>query len=84
MVSGGGNIVFGTKRSNQWMQWNSCMWLWVTLSLGQKGQTSGGSGCRGKAVYGGGDIAPKIMFPPPYTTIPLRPLESPLCNSYTT
>ena len=37
--------------------------------------------------------APKTMSPPPYTTIPLRPLhrlhplrplESPLCNSYTT
>ena len=37
--------------------------------------------------------APKTMSPPPYSTIPLRPLhllcplhplESPLCNSYTT
>ena len=33
-----------------------------TLSLVQKGQTSGRSGCRGKAVYGGGDIVVGLTF----------------------
>ena len=35
VVYGGGNIVFGAKRSNHWMQWmrctqwNSGIWWWV-------------------------------------------------------
>ena len=31
VVYGGGDIVFGIKRSNQWtqwMQWNSSIWWW--------------------------------------------------------
>ena len=28
MVYGGGDIVFGAIRSNQWMQWNSGIWWW--------------------------------------------------------
>ena len=51
----------------QWMQWNSGVWWWGTLSLMQKGQTSGFSGCSHTVdavhsahsrivVYGGGDI----------------------------
>ena len=28
VVYGGGDIVFGAKRSNQWMQWNSGIWWW--------------------------------------------------------
>ena len=28
VVYDGGNIVFGAKRSNQWMQWNSGIWWW--------------------------------------------------------
>ena len=52
VVYGGGDIVFGAKRSNQWMQytvhsvqWNSGIWWWGHCSLVQKGQTSGFSGC---------------------------------------
>ena len=46
MVYGGGDIVFGAKRSNQRMQWMHCTvkyWYMVvgTLSLVQKGQTRG-------------------------------------------
>ena len=54
VVYGGGDIVFDTKRSNQWMQWmhyaacSGCSGIVVygvgTLSLVQKGQTSGCSG----------------------------------------
>ena len=28
VVYGGGDIVFGAKRSKQWMQWNSGTWFW--------------------------------------------------------
>ena len=28
MIYGGGDIVFGEERSNQWMQWNSGIWWW--------------------------------------------------------
>ena len=50
LVYGGGDIVFGAKRSNQrtqWMQYTVVYWYMVvgTLSLVQKGQTSGFSGC---------------------------------------
>ena len=31
--------------SVQWTQWNSDIWWWGHCSLGQKGQTSGFSGC---------------------------------------
>ena len=51
VVYSGGNIVFGAKRSNQWMQWmqyavdavhSGIVYMVVgTLSLVQKGQTSG-------------------------------------------
>ena len=50
VVYGGGDIVFGAKRSNQWMQWTQYVveyWYMVvgTLALVQKGQTMGCSGC---------------------------------------
>ena len=41
VVYGGGDIVFDTKRSNQWMQWT---------------QYVVHSGCSGIVVYGGGDF----------------------------
>ena len=48
VVYGGGDIVFGAKRSNQWMQytacsvqWNSGIWWCGHCSLVQKGQTRG-------------------------------------------
>ena len=49
VVYGGGDIVFSAKRSNQWMQYavdTVELWYMVvgTLSLVQKGQTSGCSG----------------------------------------
>ena len=50
VIYGGEDIVFGAKRSNQWMQYAvDAVELWYmvagTLSLMQKGQTSGFSGC---------------------------------------
>ena len=77
VVYGGGDIVFGGKRSTsgcstQWMQWMQYL-------------HSGRSGCSGIVVYGGVSavyyiqcihlfdlFAPKTLSPPPYTTIPLR------------
>ena len=44
VVYGGGNIVFGAKRSNQWMQW---MQYTVDAVC---------NGCSRIVVYGGGDI----------------------------
>ena len=44
VVYGGGDIVFGSKRSNQWMQWR------------QYAVDSVHSECSGIVVYGGGDI----------------------------
>ena len=44
VVYGGRDIVFGTKRSNKWMQW---MQYTVDAVC---------SGCSGIVVYGGGDI----------------------------
>ena len=41
MVYGGGDIVFGAKRSNQWMQWT---------------QHAVDAVCSEIVVYGGGDI----------------------------
>ena len=41
VVYGGGDIVFGAKRSNQWMQWTQ----WMQYAV-----------CSGIVVYGGGDI----------------------------
>ena len=41
MVYGGGDIVFDTKRSNQWIKWT---------------RYAVHSGCSGIVVYGGGDI----------------------------
>ena len=41
VVYGGGDILFGAKESNQWMQWM---------------QYAVHSGCSGIVVYGGGDI----------------------------
>ena len=34
-VYGGGDIVFGAKRSNLWMQWNSGIW-WLGIVFGPK------------------------------------------------
>ena len=62
VVYGGGDIVFGAKRSNQWMQWmqytvdavnSGCSTQWMqwnngTLSLVQKGKTSE---CSGFCIY---------------------------------
>ena len=55
VVYGGGDIVFGAKGSNQWMQYaidavcsaqcNNGIWWWGHCSFLQKGQTSGCSGC---------------------------------------
>ena len=50
MVYGSGDIIFGAKRSKQWMQYAvDAVEYWYmivgTLSLVQKGQTSGCSGC---------------------------------------
>ena len=53
MVYGGGDIVFDTKRSNQWTQWtqytvDAVEWWYMivgTFSLVQKGQTSGCNEC---------------------------------------
>ena len=44
VVYGGGDIVFGAKRSNQWMQWT------------QYAVDAVCSGHSGIVVYGGGDI----------------------------
>ena len=46
MVYGGGDIVFDTKRSKQWMQYAVCSGI-VVYGCGDivKGQTSGFSGC---------------------------------------
>ena len=48
VVYGGGDIVFDTKRSNQWLQYavEAVEWWYMvvgTLSLVQKGRTSGRS-----------------------------------------
>ena len=58
VVYGGGDIVFGAIRSNQWMQWNSGIWwlghcLWCNKV---KPVDAIHSGCSGIVVYGGGDI----------------------------
>ena len=77
VVYGGGDIVFGAKRSTsgcstQWMHWMQYL-------------HSERSGCSGIVVYCGVSavyyiqcihlfdlFAPKTLSPPPYTTIPLR------------
>ena len=52
VVYGGGDIVFGAKRSNQWIQWmqsqngHSTQWT----------QDAVDAVCSGMVVYGGGDI----------------------------
>ena len=46
VVYGGGDIVFGAKRSNQWIQSHS----------GHSGHSWTCSGCSRIVVYGGGDI----------------------------
>ena len=62
MVYGGGDIVFDTKRSNQWTQWTqykfvfgakrSNQWIqWMQYTV-----DAVCSGCSGIVVYGGGDI----------------------------
>ena len=56
VVYGGGNIVFGAKWSNKWMQWNSGIWWWEHCLWYKKGQTSGHSGSSGIVVHGGGNI----------------------------
>ena len=61
VVYGGGDIVFGTKKSNQWMQWmqwNSGIW-WLghcLLYKKVKPVEAVGSGCSGIVIYGGWDI----------------------------
>ena len=60
VVYGGGDIVFGAKRSNQWMQWtmshstqycsgHSMQWTQYAVDAVRRG-------CSGIVVYGGGDI----------------------------
>ena len=61
VVYGGGDIVFGAKRSNQWMQYTVEQWYMVagTLSLIQKVIKPVDTVCSGRSrivVYGGGDI----------------------------
>ena len=60
VVYGGGDIVFGAKRSNQWMQWtmahsaqycsgHSMQWMQYAVDAVCRGHS-------GIVVYGGGDI----------------------------
>ena len=58
VVYGGGDIVFGAKRSNQWMQWISGIWWWGhCLSCKQvKPEDAVDAVCIGLVVYGDGDI----------------------------
>ena len=117
VVYGSADIVFGAKRSNQWMQWmwwmqsNSskcshhhiplfhCVHCIHWFDLFHQRQCSlhhiplfDYVHCI-HCIHWFGLFAPKTMSPPPYSTIPLcplhllcplHPLESPLCNSYTT
>ena len=58
VIYGGGDIVFGAKRSNQWMQWNSSIWWWghCLWCKKVKPEDAVDAVCSGLVVYGGGDI----------------------------
>ena len=77
VVYGGGDIVFDTERSNQWTQYtvdtvhSGIVDMMVgTLSLVQKGQTSGHNRCSRILVYVGGNI----VFDTKRSLHPLCPL----------
>ena len=59
MVQDGGNIFFGTKRSNQWMlwtQWDIGIRWWKHCLWCKKGQTNGSSRYSEIVAYDSGDI----------------------------
>ena len=58
VIYGGGDIVFGAKRSNQWMQWNSGIWWWGHCLSCKKviPEDAVDTVFSGLVVYGGGDI----------------------------
>ena len=61
---GGGDIVFGAKRSNQWMEWMECtvvyaggdIVLWCKKIKPEDAVDAVCSGHSGIVIYGGGDI----------------------------
>ena len=80
VVYGGGDILFGAKRSNQWTQYtvdainSGCsitQWMqWIQWDSGIWWSTASTVYC----IHWFDLFAPKTMSLPPYTTIPLHPL----------